>query len=84
MLSKSNFGRGYVDLRKNIVRQLTKAKMQHQIFEKIQNSLDAVLAEDSIVLSRTERKRLLAQVTQDVLGDMLQKLESTSAGKKQG
>jgi hypothetical protein len=84
MLSPSSFERGTVDLRKSAVRQLKKAKIQHQILEILDKSLNAVLSEESIILSRAERKRLLAQVTQDILSDMLQKLESAATGKKQG
>ena len=82
MLSHSGFDRGYVDLQKKIVRQLKSAKIQHQMFETLEMSFDAVLAEDGIIVSRVERKRLLARVTQDVLGDMLKRLENSSTAKK--
>lgn len=78
MTPLSSHERGYVDLRKNIVRQLKKAKIQHQILGLIDTTLNKVLAEENIILSRTERKRLLTQVTQDILSDILQKLESTT------
>ena len=78
MTPLSSHERGYVDLRKNIVRQLKKAKIQHQILGLIDTTLSKVLAEENIILSRTERKRLLTQVTQDILSDILQKLESTT------
>ena len=81
MLSHSSFDRGYVDLQKKIVRRLKTAKIQHQVFEVLEKSFDAVLAEDGILLSRAERKRLLIRVTQNVLGDMLKKLESSSTAK---
>jgi len=82
MLSYSSFDSGYVDLQKKIVRQLKSAKIQHQIFGTLEKSFDAVLAEDGIIVSRVERKRLLTRVTQDVLEDMLKKLESSLTAKK--
>ena len=84
MLSPSNSERGYVDLRKTVVRQMKKAQIQHQILGILDTTLNRVLAEENLILSRTERKRLLAQVTQDILNDILHKLESTTGEKKQG
>jgi hypothetical protein len=82
MLSYSNYDHGYVDFQKQIVRRLKSEKIQHQIFEKLETSFDAVLADENIIVSRIERKRLLARVTRDVLEDMLKKLDSSSTAKK--
>ena len=84
MLSQPSFERGYVDLRKTVVRQMKKAQIEHQILGILDTTLNRVLAEENLILSRTERKRLLAQVTQDILSDILHKLESTTGEKKQG
>lgn len=77
MLSKSSHTRGYVDLQKQVVRDLKKAKIQRQIFDSIERSFNAVLAEEGLVLSRAERRRLLGQVTRDILSDLLPKLEKS-------
>jgi len=82
MLSYSNYDHGYVDLQKLIVRRLKSEKIQHQIFEKLATTFDAVLADENIIVSRVERKRLLTRVTRDVLEDMLKKLDSSSTAKK--
>jgi len=82
MLSYSNYEHGYVDLQKKIVRRLKSEKLQHQIFEKLETSFDAVLADENIIVSRVERKRLLTRVTRDVFEDMLKQLDSRSTGKK--
>ena len=82
MLSYSNYDHGYVDLQKQIVRRLKSEKIQRQIFEKLETTFDAVLADENIIVSRVERKRLLTRVTRDVLEDMLKKLDSNSTAKK--
>jgi hypothetical protein len=82
MLSYSNYDHGYVDLQKQIVRRLKSEKIQHHILEKLAMSFDAVLADENIIVSRVERKRLLIRVTRDVLEDMLKKLDSSSTAKK--
>ena len=82
MLSNSNYDHGYVDLQKQIVRRLNSEKLQPQIFEKLETAFDAVLADENIIVSRVERKRLLTRVTRDVLEDMLKQLDSSSTTKK--
>ena len=68
MPSYSNYDHGYVDLQKQIVRRLKSEKIQPQLFEKLETSFDAVLADENIIMNRVERKRLLTRVTRDVLG----------------
>ena len=82
MLSYSNYDHGYVDLQKQIVRRLKSEKIQRQIFEKLETTFDAVLADENIIVSRVERKRLLTRVTRDVLEDMLKQLDDNSTGEK--
>jgi len=82
MLSYSNYDHGYDDFQKRIVRRLKSEKIQHQILEKLATSFDAILADENIIVSRTERKRLLTQVTRDILEDMLKKLDSSSTAKE--
>ena len=82
MLSYSNYDHGYDDFQKRIVRRLKSEKIQHQILEKLATSFDAILADENIIVSRTERKRLLTQVTRDILEDMLKKLDNSSTASK--
>ena len=82
MLSYSNYDHGYDDFQKRIVRRLKSEKIQHQILEKLATTFDAVLADENIIVSRTERKRLLTHVTRDILEDMLKKLDSSSTAKE--
>jgi hypothetical protein len=82
MLSHSSYERGYVDLQKQIVRRLKAEKIQPQILEKLETLFEAALAEENIIVSRVERKRLLTRVTRAVLEDMLKNLESSSTAKK--
>ena len=81
MQSYSSPDSGYVDLSKRIVRRLKSAKIQHQIIEALERSFDAALAEENVVLSRAERKRLFFQTSQNILDDMLKKLERSLTAK---
>ncbi len=74
MLTPSATDPNPTGLQKKVIRRLKAAKIQHQLFETLAKTFDAVLAEDRLVLSRAERKRLLAQVTQSLLEEMLKKL----------
>jgi hypothetical protein len=82
MLSYSNYDHGYVDLQKKIAQRLKSEKIQHQLLEKLETLFDAVLADENIIVSRVERKRLLSRVTRDVLEDMLEQLDSSSTAKE--
>lgn len=82
MVSRSSQESGYVDLSNRIVRRLKSAKIQHRIVEALQQSFDVAIAEEQVVLSRAERKRLLAQISQQVLEDLLKKLGNSSAANE--
>jgi hypothetical protein len=82
MLSSSNYDHGYVDFQKQIVQRLTSEKIPHQLFEKLETSFDAVLADENMIVSRVERQRLLTRVTRDILEDMLKQLDRSSTTKK--
>ena len=82
MLSYSNYDYGYVDLQKKIAQRLKSEKIQHQLLEKLVTLFDAVLADENIIVSCVERKRLLSRVTRDVLEDMLKQLDSSSTAKE--
>jgi len=45
----------------------------------LQNSYERALGAESIVLTRSERKRLLSQITQMVMEDILKKFNGGSA-----
>ena len=79
MLSQPSFESGYVDLKKRIFQKLKSARIQHQIFEAIEKTFSGILSEDGIIVSRAERKRLLAQATKSILEDMLKKLDASSS-----
>ena len=51
------------------------AKVNDHIFEIVQMAYEEALTIENVVLSRPERKRLLAQILKLVLEDMIQKLD---------
>jgi hypothetical protein len=71
----------YFNLKKRMLQKIQEAQVNDQIFEVVQKAYDDVMKKENIVLSRQERKRLLAQILKQVLEDMLKKLghDSTSA-----
>ena len=71
----------YFNLQKRILQKVQDAQVNDQIFEVVQKAYEDTLKAENIVLSRQERKRLLAQILKSVLKDMIKKLgnDSTSA-----
>ncbi len=65
----------YFHLRKRVIQRLRSAKVDDRIFEAVQDVYEQTLNSENIVLSRVERDRLLRQVMQVVLSDMLTKLD---------
>ena len=65
----------YVNLQKRMLQRVQSAKVDDQIFEVVQRAYEKALDEESIVLSRPERKRLLSQILKLVLEDMIKKLD---------
>ena len=65
----------YFELQKRMLQKVQEAQVNDQIFEVVQKAYDDVINKENIVLSRKERKRLLAQILKSVLEDMLKKFE---------
>ncbi len=73
--SQKDFGPvPYWDLRQRILQQLQTAKIDDQILAVVQQAYAKALADNNLLLSRTENKRLLAQVLKAVLDEMSKKL----------
>jgi hypothetical protein len=68
----------YFNLKKRMLQKVQEAQINDQIFEVVQKTYDDVMNEENIILSRQERKRLLAQILKSVLEDMVKKLGSNS------
>ena len=69
----------YHNLKERMFKRVKSAKVNDRIFEIVQAAYENALSEENIVLSRPERKRLLAQILSMVLEDMIQKLEGRSS-----
>ena len=65
----------YANLQIRMLQRLQAAKIDDQIFEVVQKAYEKALDEESIILSRPERKRLLSQMLKLVLEDMIKKLD---------
>lgn len=63
----------YFNLKERIYKKVS-GNVNDQIFEIMVKSYENALHQENIVLSRPERKRLLAQVMKMVMDDMLKKL----------
>lgn len=74
--SGSAFGSGsYYDLRGRVLQRLRLAKINDELFSVVENAYEKALAVDNLVLSRVEKKRLLADVLKSVLADMNRRLD---------
>ena len=65
----------YFDLQKRMLQKVQDAKVDDHIFEIVQMAYEKALTAENIILSRTERKRLLSQILRSVLEDMLKKMD---------
>jgi glycyl-tRNA synthetase beta subunit len=65
----------YHNLQQRMYKKVS-AKVNGQILIILQNAYENALAEENIVLSRSERKRLLSQIVKRVMEDMLKKFEA--------
>jgi len=68
----------YANLKERIFQQVRATGINDRIFAIVKNAYEEALAKENIILSRPERKRLLAQVLKQVLEDMLKKLDGPS------
>ena len=69
----------YHNLKERLFKRVKSAEVADRIFEIVQAAYENALSEENIVLSRPERKRLLAQILSMVLEDMIQKLDGRSS-----
>jgi hypothetical protein len=80
-LKKVMLQNSYFDLKKRMLQKVQEAQVNDQIFEVVQKAYEEALAAENIVLSRPERKRLLAQILKLVLENMLKKMDDRSSSK---
>jgi hypothetical protein len=69
----------YTNLKDKVFQKVQTAGINDRIFEIVKKVYEEALAKENIVLSRPERKRLLAQILKLVLDDMLKKLDDRSS-----
>jgi hypothetical protein len=76
MLSPGNaFGSGsYGGVRGRVLQRMRSAQISDHIFELVQAAYSSALADDNLVLSPVERRRLLADVLKSILQDMNNRL----------
>jgi hypothetical protein len=67
----------YTHLKKRILQDIKAAKIDDQIFELVQKAYEAALKQGNVVvlLPGLEKQRLLAEIMNQVLSDMIQKLD---------
>jgi len=68
----------YQKVKERIYRKVS-ADINDKLKLMLQNSYERALGAESIVLIRSERKRLLSQITQMVMEDIIKKLDGGSA-----
>jgi len=71
MFSPPDPDNSYMGLKNRMVQHLKSANVQEQIKDVLMRTYENALAQENIVLSRPERKRLFVQITQQILNDML-------------
>ncbi len=79
MLNPSDaFGPGsYMEVRGRVLRGMRAAGIDDQLFDLVQNAYERVLSAETLVLSRAEKRRLLADVLKSVLEEMNRRLEKS-------
>ena len=75
--SATNIPGSYPDLRGRVLQRLRSARINDHVFELIEAACNSALAEDNLVLSPAEKRRLLLEVMRSVLGEMSRKLEAS-------
>ncbi len=70
------FGQGsYMQVRVRVLRGMRSAGIDDQVFELVQNAYERELSAETLVLSRAEKRRLLADVLKSVLDEMNSRLK---------
>ncbi len=65
----------YVNLRKRVFRRIQAGEINSQIEAIIQRAFETAIQSEGVMLSRPERKRLYTQVLNDILEDMIRKMD---------
>ncbi len=65
----------YDDVRRRVLWHLQAAKVDDHVFELVQAAFSGALAEEGLVLSQVEKRRLLADALKSVLEGMSKKLQ---------
>jgi hypothetical protein len=68
----------YVNLQKRMLKKVQAAGVNDHIIEVLRKAYEDALANENIVLSRPERKRLFKQIVKLVLEDVIKKLDDGS------
>jgi hypothetical protein len=74
MLNSSSVLGSYADVRSRVLQRLNAAHIDDHLFELIQAAYASALAEENLVLSSVEKRRLLADVLKSVLEHMNRRL----------
>ena len=70
------FGPGsYTELRGRVLSSMRTAGIDDQVFELVRDAYEQVLSAQTLVLSRAEKRRLLADVLKSVLEEMNRRLD---------
>lgn len=72
----SNIPGSYFGLRDRLFRKLKSAEVDKQIYQLLQNAYEGVLDSENIVLARVERKRLMADLSSQILTDLAKEIKS--------
>lgn len=68
----------YVNLQKRILKSVQEKRIYDQIFSAVQKTFEEALRKENVQLTSVEKKRMLTQITKQVLTDMLSKLDDSS------
>ncbi len=74
MLNSNSVPGSYPDLRSRLLQRLNAAHIDDHVFEMIQAAYTSALAEENLVLSSIEKRRLLADILKSVLDNMNRRL----------
>ena len=74
MLNSSSVLGSYADVRWRVLQHLNAARIDDHVFGLVQAAYSSALAEEGLILSGIERRRLLADVLKAVLKDMNERL----------
>ena len=75
MLQPPNFSSSFEDLLKRITQRIQQGKIETRLLDVLQRAYEEELAQEHIVLSRPERKRLFRLAAKAILTDLLAQLD---------